>query len=63
MNNILMTWEKIKKLEVDNKMGGFDTIDWVYRNDCKAIDEFIENNLPKEDKKPLHPAQLTIDDL
>ena len=63
MDDILATWQRIKKLEVDNEMGGFDTIDWVYRNDCKVLNEFIEGNLPKEDKKPLHPAQLTIDDI
>ena len=53
----MKSWETIKKLLVDDGRGGLDTIDWVYRKECKALE------IKKEDKKPLHPAQLTIDDL
>lgn len=59
----LTSWDKIKKLVVRDINGDEDTIDWVYRNECKVIEKFIKDNLPQETKVEVHPNQLTIDDL
>lgn len=45
------TWEKLKKLQTPLREGECetDTIEWIYRNECKLIDEFI--NGKTEDSK------------
>lgn len=63
MEEILELWERIKKAPTQDLNGNTDTVDWVYRSDCKAIEKFIKENLPKENKNLIHPAQLTIDDI
>lgn len=57
----MKSWETIKKLLVDDGRGGLDTIDWVYRKECKEIDKALE--IKKEDEIKIHKNQLTIDDL
>ena len=52
-------WEKIKKALTPSGNGDLDTIEWVFRNDCKVIESII----PKEQKPEIHPKQLSIEDL
>lgn len=61
--NALETWNKIKKLLVDDNNGNQDTIEWVYRNDCKIIDKFIKDNLKEPEVFKIHDKQMSIDDL
>jgi len=67
MSAILKAWELVKKSMTPSTNDPFDkqldTIDWVYRNECKVIEKFIKDNLPQEPKVEVHPNQLTIDDL
>lgn len=41
---IMETWERIKKTIVRDSNGEEDTLEWVYRNDVKAIEKFIKEH-------------------
>jgi hypothetical protein len=52
-------WDKIKKALTPNSNGDLDTIEWVFRNDCKVIETII----PKDAKPDVHPKQISLEDL
>ena len=47
MSAILKAWELVKKSMTPSTNDPFDkqldTIDWVYRNECKVIEKFIKD--------------------
>ena len=59
---ITKTWERIKKTIVRDSNGEEDTLEWVYRNDVKAIEKFIKEHNETQKEVVEIKGQLDIYD-
>lgn len=57
----LTSWEKIKKLLVQDSNGTEDTLDWVYRSDVKNVEKILSKT--KEVEEVEIKGQITIYDI
>ena len=61
MKEALTSWDKIKKLIVQDSNGIEDTLDWVYRSDVKNVEKILSKT--KEVEEVEIKGQITIYDI
>lgn len=61
MKEALTSWDKIKKLIVQDSNGIEDTLDWIYRSDVKNVEKILSKT--KEVEEVEIKGQITIYDI
>ena len=61
MKEALTSWDKIKKLIVQDSNGTEDTLDWIYRSDVKNVEKILSRT--KEVEEVEIKGQITIYDI
>lgn len=61
MKEALTSWDKIKKLIVQDSNGTEDTLDWIYRSDVKNVEKILSKT--KEVEEVEIKGQITIYDI